>query len=126
MQWGYGRKNNHTNLSTFRNQIQVYKWILASVIFGMTVCSIKADNCASTRTRPGKAFSSIAPSAKPCTWITEELFLPENWRNWSSSCLKKVWNPSWTKSTNNSLCLTKIPESSSKILRKPWRERDKM
>lgn len=33
------------------------RWILASVIFGITVFSIKADNCASTRTRLANALS---------------------------------------------------------------------
>lgn len=101
---------------------QLIRWILASVTLAMAVCSINAESCANTRTRPAKALSPWAPWVKLWSWMIEELLLPEIKWNWSSSCLKKSRNPSLTQLMMNSLSLTTGPESSSTILWKSWHD----
>lgn len=89
---------------------------LASVILGMTLCSMEIDSWDSTRTSPGRILSPCIRSPK--FWsCPEKYFFPESKRNSFSSFLKNSWKPSCTQLIIISLNFT---SSSMSSLRSRW------
>lgn len=76
--------------------------LLASVILGIALCSIKTESWPSTSTSPVFTLSTCMESLLLASWLVVLLF-PESNRNCLSSFWKKFWNPSCAQSIIRSL-----------------------